>query len=52
LNSWLARLRAAKIDEVLTFPPCSIEQGWMAAAPARFEKLAGADDWGLFRIKP
>jgi hypothetical protein len=51
LNSWLARLHAAKIDEVLTFPPCSIEQGWMAAAPARFEKLAGADDWGLFRIK-
>jgi hypothetical protein len=52
LHSWLPRLRAAKIDEVLTFPPCSIEQSWMEATPERFEKLAGSDAWGLFRIKP
>jgi hypothetical protein len=51
VNSWLSRLYAAKIDEVLTFPPRSIEQGWMEIAPNRFEKLTGRGDWGLFRVK-
>jgi hypothetical protein len=50
-ESWLGRLDQAGASEVITFPPRSIEQGWMEAAPERFEKLAGKDDWGLFRIQ-
>jgi hypothetical protein len=51
LNSWLPRLAAANIDEVLTFPPRSLEQGWMESTPDRFEKLSGGNDWGLYRFK-
>jgi hypothetical protein len=51
LNSWLPRLAAAQIDDVLTFPPRSIEQGWMEATPEHFEKMAGNDEFGLFRFK-
>jgi hypothetical protein len=49
--SWLGRLDLAGATEVLTFPPRSIEQGWMDEAGDRFEKLAGKDDWGLYRIR-
>jgi hypothetical protein len=48
---WLGRLRAARVSEVLTFPPRSLEQGWMEASRDAFEKLAGKEDWGLFRVK-
>jgi hypothetical protein len=44
-------LRAARITEVLTFPPRSVEQGWMEGSGDAFEKLAGKEDWGLFRLK-
>jgi hypothetical protein len=49
--SWLGRLDLAGATEVLTFPPRSIEQGWMDEAGDRFEKLAGKDDWGLYRVR-
>jgi len=49
-DSWLQRLDASGATEVLTFPPRSIEQAWMEGeAAARFEKLAGKEDWGLYR---
>ena len=40
---------AERITEVLTFPPYSVEQRWMDAHPARFTKLAGGRDWGLYK---
>lgn len=49
--SWLGRLDAAGASEVVTFPPRSIEQRWMEEMPDRFERLAGKDDWGLFRVR-
>ena len=50
-DTWNTRLDQAGISEVLTFPPRSLEQGWMEEHPDRFEKLAGKEDWGLFRIR-
>jgi hypothetical protein len=50
-DSWLRRLDEARIDVVLTFPPRSLEQGWMEELGERFEKIAGTDDWGLYRIR-
>jgi hypothetical protein len=52
LPSWLRRLSAAGITEVLTFPPRSVEQDFMDANPARFERLEGKKDWGLYRFLP
>ncbi|MDB4977054.1 MAG: hypothetical protein JWN48_5395 [Myxococcaceae bacterium] len=50
-DSWLARLTAGRTTEVLTFAPYSIEQSWMDGMPERFEKLDGAHDWGLYRLR-
>ncbi|HKP57806.1 MAG TPA: hypothetical protein VJV78_13835 [Polyangiales bacterium] len=50
-DSWLKRLDQGGFQEVLTFPPRSIEQGWMEEQADRFEKLAGNEKWGLFRIR-
>jgi hypothetical protein len=50
-DSWLERLDRAGIEEVLSFPPRSIEQGWMEELGDRFEKLAGNNAWGLYRIR-
>jgi hypothetical protein len=51
-DSWLGRLDESGATEVLTFPPRSLEQRWMEEeVPDRFEKLAGKDDWGLFRYR-
>jgi len=51
LDSWLQHLDARQISEVITFPPLSIEQGWMDSKPDLFEKLTGGFDWGLYRRK-
>jgi hypothetical protein len=50
-DAWLQRLSARHMTEVLTFPPYSIEQGWMDGTPERFEKLSGGPDWGLYRLR-
>jgi hypothetical protein len=50
-DSWLGRLDQVGASEVVTFPPRSLEQGWMEGLPDRFEKLSGKEDWGLFRIR-
>jgi hypothetical protein len=50
-DAWLGRLDQAGISEVLTFPTRSLEQTWMEESGDRFEKLAGDEDWGLFRIR-
>jgi hypothetical protein len=50
-ESWLRRLDQGRFEEVVTFPPRSIEQGWMDQLGERFEKLAGNDAWGLYRIR-
>ncbi len=50
-DAWFGRLDRAGISEVVSFPPRSIEQGWMEEQDGRFEKLAGKEDWGLFRIR-
>jgi hypothetical protein len=49
--SWLQRLAAAGITDVVTFPPRSLEQAFMDSEPTRFEQMSGADDWGLYRLK-
>jgi hypothetical protein len=49
--AWLSRLDQAGIQEVVTFPPRSLEQSWMEELGERFEKLAGNDKWGLYRIR-
>jgi hypothetical protein len=49
--SWRARLRAARITEIATFAPRSMEQRWMDAAPEHYEKLVGTEHWGLYRLK-
>ncbi|MDB4991040.1 MAG: hypothetical protein JWN04_6218 [Myxococcaceae bacterium] len=50
-ESWLSRLDAGNLTDVLTFPPRSLEQGWMDELPAKFEKLDGSSDWGLYRLR-
>lgn len=50
--SWLARIRARRTTEVLTFPPRSLEMGWMSAHPEMFEKLNGDEQFALYRVKP
>jgi hypothetical protein len=39
-DAWLARLRAAEIDVVVTLDPPPIEAEWIAARPDLFEKIA------------
>jgi hypothetical protein len=50
-DRWLQQLETGGIDEVLTFPPRSLEKAWMDALPDRFEKLAGDDDFGFYRLR-
>jgi hypothetical protein len=50
MPSWIARLRAAGIDTVLTFPPRSIEQRYMDDHPDQFERRKGNKDWGLYGL--
>ena len=50
-DAWLARLRAAEIDYVMSFEPSSMELRWMESQPARFERVAGDRvRWGLYRV--
>jgi hypothetical protein len=49
-DSWLRRIEKRGMTEVVTFPPRSIEQGWMESMPDRFEKLDGGPDFGLYRV--
>jgi hypothetical protein len=50
-ESWVRRIVAAGITDVITFPPRSIEQSFMDATPERFEQVSGKKDWGLYRLK-
>ena len=50
-DSWITRLHARGMTEVLSFPPYSTEQRWMDSLPEQFEKLDGAPDWGLYRLR-
>jgi hypothetical protein len=51
-DAWIARVRAAGITEVMSFPPVSAELRWMQQRPALFERLAGdGETWGLFRVR-
>ena len=49
---WLANLERRGITEVLSFPPRSLELGYMDKLPERFEKLDGDGSWGLYRVLP
>jgi hypothetical protein len=50
-DSWVRRIVAAGITDVITFPPRSVEQSFMDATPERFEQVSGKKDWGLYRLK-
>jgi hypothetical protein len=52
LESWIRRLAEAGIEEVISFPPASLELKWMEATPERFEQLANGHGWGMYRFKP
>ncbi len=50
---WVARLVERGITHVMSFEPESVEHGWMASRPERFEYLKGEGrNWGLFRVRP
>ncbi|TPV97239.1 MAG: hypothetical protein B7733_00655 [Myxococcales bacterium FL481] len=51
-EAWVARLRALEIDFVMSFHPSSLELQWMAARPDVFERRAGEEEWGFFRVRP
>jgi hypothetical protein len=54
-GAWLARLRAAGIDVVVTLDPQPIEADWIAARPDLFEKIAagaGGTRHAAFRFHP
>ena len=48
-RAWYERVAGRGISEVLTFWPRSVEQEWMEQNPRLFQKLAGDENWGLFR---
>jgi hypothetical protein len=50
-ESWRSRLLGRNIAVVMSFPPASIELGWMEMHPRDFRRLAGESrKWGLFSV--
>lgn len=50
--AWVRRLARQDVTEVMSFRPRSLELVWMNHTPARFRRIAGALDWGLYRFVP
>lgn len=50
-DTWRARLRAAKVDYVVSFKPASLELAWMERRPDLFDRIDGAEDWGVYRVR-
>ena len=51
-QSWMDRLRAARIDYVLSLVSISPEYHWMAKRPQSFTFLVGKEgEWGLFGVE-
>jgi hypothetical protein len=49
-EAWWTGLVAARVTEVMSFAPASQELRWMEAAPQRFRRLAGDEQWGLYKL--
>ncbi|MEM9073333.1 MAG: hypothetical protein AAGE52_32810 [Myxococcota bacterium] len=47
--AWVRRVE--RVDYVVTLPPRSVEQSWMDELPSVFEKQAGDERWGVYRLK-
>ena len=52
VHARVKNLERRGITEVLSFPPRSLELGYMDKLPERFEKLDGDGSWGLYRVLP
>jgi hypothetical protein len=51
LGSWVGRLRARGVTEVVSFGPASLELVWMERQSGAFSRLAGdGRRWGLYRL--